>query len=102
MARRRPITRPAGDEPILPRELADYTGTTAADYSEFWRARNRWMDEHGIARDWPTRHALYQRSRAAYGLPDTSAMARARLAADRHEQRERTHCILLRVAICRA
>ena len=40
------------------------------------------MADHGIPRDWRARHALFQRSRAAYGLPDTSALARARLAAE--------------------
>ncbi len=66
----------------MPLELADFTGDTAAEYAEFRRARNRWMADHGIPRDWPTQHALLKRSRAAYGLPDTTAAGRARLAAE--------------------
>jgi hypothetical protein len=77
VARRRTPTPDDGGDPILPRELAEYTGSTAAEYSEFWRARRCWMTDHGInPGDWSQVYPVLKASWKAYGIPGAAERAR--------------------------
>lgn len=84
VARRKLPAAPTGTgELVLPPDLTDPRGLTAAEYSEFCRRQRQWYLEHGIdLSDWNAVHAVLLRSWHANGVPERSALHRARMRAE--------------------
>jgi hypothetical protein len=79
VARRR-TAAPSEGALVLPAHLVEFTGKGAAEFSAFNREQRQWLLEHGLDRGaWRTFIKLLDDSRAAHGLPDRTALTRARL-----------------------
>jgi hypothetical protein len=67
-----------GDDLILPRHLADQTGLSASEYSEFSAERNPWLRAHGVdPGKWKQVHPISLASWSAYGI-ERGALQRSR------------------------
>lgn len=80
MARRRPADVSASDVLVLPRHLAHREGLRGEEYRALWQERHEWLKAHGVnPGDWHEVSRIYDATRTHYGLPDRTALTRARL-----------------------
>ena len=80
MARRREQTvEHNGDDPILPRHVAEYDGLSVRDYREHWTERNAWFVARGIdPGDWGRVYPVLKASWESHRL-NRAATTRMRL-----------------------
>ena len=84
MARKRQATAPESEgAPILPMELLRRSLSADQSAAKWHAERRQWFRDHGVdVADFAAVRAMQSASEIAHGLPDSSALARARRRAE--------------------